>query len=37
MKDQDKIHPHTIDLMLSRQAMTIKKNINKEISSWSNT
>ena len=37
MSDQDKISPHNIDTISSRQVMGIKKNINQGIISWSNT
>ena len=35
--DQDRISPHNINTVSSRQAVKIKKNINKGIISWSNT
>ena len=36
MSDQDKISPYNISTISSAQVMKIKKNVNKEIISWSN-
>ena len=35
--DQNRISPYRINTLSSRQVMRIKKNINKGITSWSNT
>ena len=37
MFDQDRISTNNINTVSSRQVMRIKKNIDKEIISWSNT
>ena len=37
MSDQDRISPHNINTIPSRQVVRIKKNINKETISRSNT
>ena len=37
MSDQDRISPYNINTISSKQVMRIKKNIIKEIFSWSNT
>ena len=37
ISDQDRISPHGIDTISSRQLMRIKKNINKGNIGWSNT
>ena len=36
MSDQDRISPYNINTISSRIAMTLEKNINKEIISWLN-
>ena len=37
MSDQDRISPYNINTILSRQVMSLKKNINNGIINWSNT
>ena len=37
MGDQNRISPYNVNTMFRRQVMRIKKNINLEIISWSNT
>ena len=37
MGGQDRISPYNVNTMFRRQVMRIKKNINLEIISWSNT